>query len=520
MLDTFAIGFTDQGLTASIWFAITFGLGVFLGGNLIIACLISFVLAGFGIPIVWGILGGSMPRSGGEYIYNSRIIHPVFGMAQSFGNALCWIMWVYVQCALIIEPGLTMTFRYLGWSGAADWAVSSKWIMLALASAFNIVAVLFVAFGMRIFAFIQKIVLFIGIGGCVAICIVLTVTSRAHFVAAWNSAAAASGSPDYTGFIAKVGEAAGTAMPTTWNWNATLGCMVAMSWLFAYAYSISYVGGEVKRPEKTIMWANFFSILIPAALMLWTALALNKTVGYQFLNASAWNDQNGPVQGFGMPFGSNYIDLAVYAIGTSTLLTKLLAAFMALSYVAFVLWMTTLSYMAFPRILFAWGMDRMGPKWFTDINPRWASPLKNYLLAFVIGEGLVAFYYVFLQNQLQNVIITGIQITTLFIPTAIAGIYFPYSRRAKGIWEASPYRTWAFLGVPIIVWGGLVYLVYVGLMLYYFVFNDAAKQFTTAGNVLMVATWLAGVAWYFYWKARSEKVGVNVSLTYGELPPD
>ena len=81
MTDAFAVGFMNQGLTPSIWFAITFGLGVFLGGNLIIAALISFVLAGIGFPIVWGVLGGSMPRSGGEYVYNSRIVHPLFGIA-------------------------------------------------------------------------------------------------------------------------------------------------------------------------------------------------------------------------------------------------------------------------------------------------------------------------------------------------------------------------------------------------------------------------------------------------------
>ena len=88
MTDAFAVGFMNQGLTPEhLGRRSAFGLGVFLGGNLIIAAIISVVLAGIGFPIVWGILGGSMPRSGGEYIYNSRIIHPIFGIAQSFGDA-------------------------------------------------------------------------------------------------------------------------------------------------------------------------------------------------------------------------------------------------------------------------------------------------------------------------------------------------------------------------------------------------------------------------------------------------
>ena len=41
---------------------------------------------------------------------------------------------------------------------------------------------------------------------------------------------------------------------------------------------------------------------------------------------------------------------------------------MALSFLLFDLWWVALSYLAFPRIICAWGMDRMGPKWFTDVN--------------------------------------------------------------------------------------------------------------------------------------------------------
>jgi hypothetical protein len=32
--------------------------------------------------------------------------------------------------------------------------------------------------------------------------------------------------------------------------------------------------------------------------------------------------------------------------------------------------------------------------------------------------------------------------------------------------------------------------------------------------------WGLGILWYFYWKARNKRVGVDVSMTYGELPPD
>ncbi len=96
MIDAFAVGMMNQGITPSIWTMITWGLGTYLTGNLLWASIISLVLVGFGFPLVWGILSGSMPRSGGEYIYNSRIIHPIVGIAESFGNAFVMIFWVYV----------------------------------------------------------------------------------------------------------------------------------------------------------------------------------------------------------------------------------------------------------------------------------------------------------------------------------------------------------------------------------------------------------------------------------------
>ena len=99
----------------------------------------------------------------------------------------------------------------------------------------------------------------------------LTITSRASFTSKWNAAAAANRGPSYHAFIAQVGAQAGQVMPTHTNWGATFGTMVAMSWLFAYAYSIAFIAGEVKRPDKSIIWANTFAIAVPFVFMLWIA---------------------------------------------------------------------------------------------------------------------------------------------------------------------------------------------------------------------------------------------------------
>ncbi len=75
---------------------------------------------------------------------------------------------------------------------------------------------------------------------------------------------------------------AGDVLPTTWNWFDTLGVMVAGSWLFAYSYCITFIAGEVKRPDKTIILANLSAILVPAFFMIWLAVACTTRLASSF----------------------------------------------------------------------------------------------------------------------------------------------------------------------------------------------------------------------------------------------
>src|SRR3972149_11687666 len=220
LIDAFGVGFMNQGLTPSMWVMISLGLGVYTGGNLILATLLSILMCGIGFSLVWGILGGSMPRSGGEYIYNSRIISPLIGIAESFGNAFVWIMWIYVLAPWTVDPGLVMLFQFLGRPDIAE-SLTAPWALFAIASLINLIAMLFLVFGIKFFANVQKVVMGFGILGTVIICLVLTFTSREGFIQAWNSLAAQYGPLDYNAFLATARtavEGAGDVLPKTWNW--------------------------------------------------------------------------------------------------------------------------------------------------------------------------------------------------------------------------------------------------------------------------------------------------------------
>jgi basic amino acid/polyamine antiporter, APA family len=293
----------------------------------------------------------------------------------------------------------------------------------------------------------------------------------------------------------------------------TLGVMVAGSWLFAYSYCITFIAGEVKRPDKAIILGNLFAILVPAFFMLWLAIVLYRTVGFQFLSATAWVDYNG-LEGYTVPWSTHYVGLAA-------MLTKspILLVMMAGSFILFNIWYVALSYLAFPRILFAWGMDRMGPKWFTDIDYRWATPVKNHILCFVLGEIGIAIYS-FWQNPMSGLSITAMEVVSVFGVTAIAALIFPFVKKVSHIWESSPYKTWKFLGIPAVTIGAAFNLVYLVILFIFYVFMPGFESYTFWTVLFYAVVWGLGVAWYFYWKGSNAKVGLDSKLTYGELPPD
>jgi APA family basic amino acid/polyamine antiporter len=307
-------------------------------------------------------------------------------------------------------------------------------------------------------------------------------------------------------------------MPTTWNWYDTFGVMVAGSWLFAYSYCITFIAGEVKRPDKSIILSNLFAILVPGIFMILTAIGLYRLVDFNFLSATAFADENG-LAGYSLPWSSHFVGLAAVVMHN-----KILLFLMALSFLLFTLWWIALSYLAFPRIIFAWGMDRMGPKWFTDVNARFASPIKNYFLGFFIAEALIALYVFWLNEPMQGLSVTALEIFSVFGVTAIAAAIFPFSKRAKGIWEASPYRRWNILGIPVVTLGAVVNLAYLAILAVFFFFQSEEKRLeglTWVTGGLILATWALGLCWYWFWSWRAKKItGISTGMLTGELPPE
>lgn len=513
LLDTTYFGIMNNAVPVSIWLTIS-GFAWLPGANLTIASLLTLVLVVFGFAFVWGILGGSMPRSGGSYVYNSRIIHPIIGLGVSFCNAgFVMLAWIWVLAPWIGEVGLPILMGCLGVDpSSVDWFTSGLGLYL-ITTVVNILALLVVMGGMKTYFKVQKIFVTWSLVGATIAGIIITATSHDKFVAVWNEAAVTFGSLDFNATVQAAEEAMG-GIPETWNWQSTLGLMLPISWIAVYGYIITFIGGEVKSPRKNIFIAQILNAVVCIVFLLWVGGAYIRMLGWEGIHAISWITEEG-LEGYAFPFDATYINLASLLVGFN----KLLGIIMAGSFiVADFLWVS-FSYLAWSRAAFAWGMDRLGPRWFTDISPRFNQPVKLLLVMFVAAQIAIT-QYAFNPEYLGSISVEVMQLVSVFGITAISAMIFPFVKKVRHIWDASPYKGWKFLGIPVATLTGFIALSLVVLLVISYYINEAFAFMHTWWTLIYILVWVLGIAWYLIWKGVQKKNGIDVTMAFKEIPPE
>jgi amino acid transporter len=89
-LDVFVYNTNNQNIGLGVAF-LGLGIGAYAGGLLPLSALLATVLV---VPLylVYSRLSADMPRSGGDYVWTSRIFGPVFGPPVGFMVAWTWII--------------------------------------------------------------------------------------------------------------------------------------------------------------------------------------------------------------------------------------------------------------------------------------------------------------------------------------------------------------------------------------------------------------------------------------------
>lgn len=529
--------------------------GFFPGANLSVSYLLGLV---FVLPlyIIYAIFSRAMPRSGGDYIFVSRVLGPGLGFVASWG---VWIstlltMGVLAFQAISFLSYYVMLYGLSSWNlsfvGWAIWLTDPVWGVI-----FGVVLVLVLGgllmASMRGSLWLIRILFIIPIIGALATVWILFTHSPIDMIWAWNNIFGWG----TTNIFGAYGDLFRVAYQNWWwlfsinsqsgSMNATLGAVIVAMFALGGGYSLSIIGGEIRDTRRTFYIAMVVSIIFIALLYVGLLYPLQANWGtfiemYDFLAYS-----KDPIFGtlwWSLPqFGGGFSWLS----GWGSLLSQdtlqywiqyggwfyagkiptpypasipLFAAPLAgLNWLglfiifAGLLWLINAiipMLLTTSRYVFAWSFDRVVPTKLSSLNERTTTPIYAIGLSMLVAIiGIVLSAESTVQAAL-NAVFLGIASILL---TVIAGLLF--NRRRKDLAERMYNPKIGRVSVLFIC--GLISTIFaVPLLL------GALAAFTLDSLIVIVTVYLIGAIIYFYMRRRNRKAGIDLAEIFRSIPPD
>ena len=371
---------------------------IILGGDLFTGWLLSTIL-GVLIGLTYYLLAVTMPRSGADYVYNSRILHPAIGLvAAGFmgwlaplinvgGGASGWV--TYGLAPYLSVVSLTTNNPSLA---NLSVAVTSPLIVFVLgAITMAIFGIILGVTGLRKYFVIQNILVIFSLIAMAVMMVVSFTTSHSDFVAAFDAVAKGYGT-SYSGIIAQATKAGWTATPRTPAQAFFLVPFVLSSiWWATQSASFS---GETKSIRKSQLIGMLSAIVVMTTLYFVAWASLIVMVGYDFGNAMSYFAFNNP-SAVTIPAILPMPTVFYYALASKNMVLMLIIALGAIiPLMQFIPW----GILIFSRYLFAMSFDRLLPESVSKMNDRFHTPLNSVAIATVLSiviMGLLIVSYFF-----------------------------------------------------------------------------------------------------------------------------
>jgi amino acid transporter len=525
------LGFLDQfvlsqaiivilnGFVLTALFAPYFFPGAHLGLVFLLGSIPAFAMAA-----VYSKMSAAIPRSGGDYVWSSRILGPLFGCIQFVFLFITTVIigvglstysivtialsqWAFtmgvttsnaglISLASSLSAGCSLASFCVGWGVAV--------VLLVIETAVSI-------FSLRVFSAFQRVCvgLFLLINfGFIAL---LFTVNPSTFPALFDNAMRIAGSSaTYNGIISQA-SAAGFA-GTQFNFTNT--ALAAIPWGFltftGFNYG-AYLAGETKNVKSSITRALFLSVIVTIIVLLVMAQMVYNDFGSTFLNSASYVQANNAGSLPTLPTTTMLLSL------TSPATAFFIGLGLTLGWVVVcVAYVVTIS-----RMFFAAAFDRLLPTKFADVSEKFHSPQWAIVLVSVIWFLFITFewYAGFAVAWLTVGIIPPIGYMLPFV----AALLFPFVK--KDLFK----RTVGAMGqAPIIVVGSLVgigaFLFYIIALIFPLtgalgtVFLGPAGLVNAVEGVVILA--VIGLLIYGSAKVRLGRMGLNLSAAYQEIPPE
>jgi basic amino acid/polyamine antiporter, APA family len=425
---------------------ITLGLFIFsycwyFGGSLATAVVVGGLFTIFEV-IVYASLISAMPRAGGDYVWQSRILGRGIGFLLSV-TGWWFILWLWVPLygQILTYEFLTPMAALLGAPEAALWLTGTPMGLLVGMLLVCLIVFIYIAIGMKWYARVQKASFYMGLVGLLIVFGLLLFNDKASFIAAFNAGIpSVYGLPagaDYYADTIAAGQAAGATFGNlgTIALAASMAMVPMMTFFNLWPNWGSTLYGEVRGATdyKRNFWGMAAAIIVTAGLALVFFALINKTMGWDFYinaNGAFWSNV---FYGTAVP-----IPVWPYPVQFASFLTSSRALQLIIVFLVGMWWFgwSGTVFLSSTRVIFAAALDRMLPEWVSKIDSRTRTPV-NALLLMVIPSVIISVLYAYNIVGFKSIVLDAtLVIAVTFLGTTLAGILLPW--RQKEIFDGSP----------------------------------------------------------------------------------
>ena len=493
--------------------------GQLLAGILLFGVLVTFIV------ITYAMLVSVMPRTGGDYAWQSRVLGGGLGFVLSItGWWFTLFLWAPIYANILVVQFFSPLAYTLGWTGVATFFTSQTGIFVSCLIVLAFASIV-VTLGMETYARIQKACFWIGVVGLAVVCVLLLVYSQSDFQNAFNrEATSLFGAPAnaYQGTIDAASKTFGGSNFGTLSFGPVL---LLLPWLAFYLLWPNWgatLYGEVRGAKdiRKPFWSMFAGLWVTVAMVAVVVLLINKTIGwnfYQSANAAYWNNLYAasgavappvPIWPYPVMFAGFLVD--------NHLFQALLIIVMGLWFFG---WAGTL-FLSSTRVIFAAAFDRVLPSWAANISAKRRVPYGALILMIVPSLVISAIYA--WKPSFASIFIDATAILALtFFATVVAAIILPWRR--KDLYDASPIAQYKVAGVPLITVVGVIAGLFLLFMLYEWSFNSDNLYGTTLQKTpnsvkYFVATYVVAVVIYVVARVVRKRQGIDLGRIHHEIP--
>jgi len=475
----------------------------------------ALVTAVFVLPqvLTYALFSIIMPRSGGDYNYVSRGLHPSLGFMVSWS----WVIWLSFWAAwgsfaltwYGLAPIVTTWGAIVGDKTLVDLGIAlgtTEWSATIAAIALILFTVL-VMLGTKLYFTLQKIAFALTLIGIVVILIVMGATSPSTFAGNLNTVLSPlTGSPDTYGMVIDQARQAGGDLNPSFTMMSLLLLIPLFYTYMPYCMGSTFMAGEIKDVKKSQIYGGPIATIflgIFSALLAWTYASALGGEFYRAIGYLWWNAANPlPMQ--------PYLPAFVGIMNPNPLVYLIVS----LSYLTWGVWFVPQNIMLNSRTMLAWGFDRIVPAKFAEVSEKYHVPVFNIVVVFVIAA---IFLVIYATTPWVTMVSSIFALSIIAAFVGLAAIAFPYRR--KRLFEASPVK-WSIGGIPVLSILGLLSLLACLFLGYFYLTQDVLLANSIYSLYMIVGIFISGFLIFFVARAYRKRQGIDVDLAYQEMIPE